>query len=120
MKKFSIDIKQMVIVSGKSSRNRITPFWEICGLLSQIIDRKKEIEVGYRISDKFWNQGIATEAAKGCIAYASDHLKLHSLISLIRSVNQPSIRVAEKNGFRFEKETIFQGVLHRVYRLYLN
>ncbi len=94
-------------------------FIGICGLLSQKIDGKNEIEVGYRISDQFWNQGYGTEAAKGCIMYAKDKLKTPSIISLIRSVNKPSIRVAEKNGFKLEKEAMFQELPHLVYRLYL-
>lgn len=95
-------------------------FIGICGLLSQIIDGENETEVGYRLSDEFWNQGYGTEAAKGCIIYAKDKLKLPSIISLIQSVNKPSIRVAEKNGFKLEKETIFQELPHFVYRLLLN
>ena len=94
-------------------------FIGICGLLSQTIDGKNEIEVGYRLSDKFWNQGYGTEAAKGCIMYAKDELKIPSIISLIQSVNKPSIRVAEKNGLKIEKETMFQELPHLVYRLYL-
>ena len=95
-------------------------FIGICGLLSQTIDGNKEIEVGYRLSDKYWNHGYGTEAASGCIQYASDTLSVTSIISLIQSVNKPSIRVAEKNGLTFEKETMFQGLPHLVYRLYLN
>ena len=94
-------------------------FIGICGLLSQTIDGEKEIELAYRVSDKFWNQGYGTEAAKGCIRYAGEKLKTASILSLIRSINKPSIRVAEKNGFRLEKKTIFQEVPDLVYRVYL-
>ncbi len=95
-------------------------FMGICGLLSQEIDGKTEIEVGYRLSDEFWKQGYGTEAAWGCILYAKDTLKTASVISLIRAINKPSIRVAKKNGFKLEKETIFHDLPHLIYRLYLN
>ena len=95
-------------------------FIGICGLLSQIIDGKTETEIGYRLSDDFWNQGYGTEAAKGCISFAKEKLKLTSIISLIRPANKPSIRVAEKNGLTLEKETIFHDLAHLVYRLNLN
>lgn len=94
-------------------------FLGVCGLLSQTIEGVKEVEVGYRLSDKFWNQGYGTEAANGCIAFAKDNLKISSLISLIRPVNKASIRVAEKNGFKPEKEVVFHELPHLVYRLYL-
>jgi ribosomal-protein-alanine N-acetyltransferase len=95
-------------------------FLGICGLLSQLIDGQEEVEVGYRISNEFWGHGYGTEAAKGCIEYGRKILKLGSIISLIRPVNLPSIRVAEKNGLRMEKETIFQNSRHLVYRIILD
>ena len=95
-------------------------FLGICGLLSQIIDGQEEVEVGYRISNEFWGHGYGTEAAKGCIEYGRKILKLSSIISLIRPANFPSRRVAEKNGLRMERETIFQNSRHLVYRIDLD
>ncbi len=95
-------------------------FIGICGVLKQIIDEQVEAEIGYRILDSFWCKGYATEAAKGCINYAKYKLLKKSVISLIRPINKPSIRVAEKNGFILEKETVFHELLHLVYRLNLN
>lgn len=56
----------------------------------------------------------------GCIQYGKKVLNLASIISLIRPVNLPSIRVAEKNGLTLEKETVFQNMRHFVYRINLN
>ena len=95
-------------------------FLGICGMLSQTIDDKKEVEVGYRFSDEFWGQGYGTEAAAGCIEYARERLKLKSVISIIRSVNKQSVRVAEKNGLKLEKEVIFHDMPHNLYRIKLN
>ncbi len=94
-------------------------FLGICGLLKQIIDEKEEIEVGYRINDEFWGKGYGTEAAEGCIKYAKDKLRLSSVISLILPENKQSIRVAEKNGLRLEKESMFHGQIHQVYRIHI-
>lgn len=101
-------------------RSEDNMFLGICGLLSQTIDGIKETEVAYRFSDEFWGHGYATEAANGCIQYSKKELKLPSLISLIRSVNLPSIKVAERNGLKLEKETIFHSIPHLVYRIYLD
>ncbi len=91
-------------------------FLGICGLLKQIIDEKEEIEVGYRINDEFWGNGYGTEAAKGCMQYAKEKLGLPSVISLILKENSQSVRVAEKNGLVLEKESMFHGQMHQVYR----
>ena len=91
-------------------------FLGICGLLKQIVDGKEEVEVGYRIQDAFWGSGYGTEAALACMEYARDILHRESVISLIRPINSQSLRVAEKNGMTHERDTIFHGLLHRVYR----
>lgn len=92
-------------------------FLGICGLLKQYIDETVEIEAAYRINDEFWGQGYGTEAAKGCMAYAKNTLRLSSVISLILPQNVQSIRVAQKNGLQFEKEAMFHGQIHQVYRI---
>lgn len=91
-------------------------FLGICGLLKQVIGGKEETEVGYRLLDRFWGNGYGTEAAAGCIEYARSVLGRKSVISLISEVNRPSIRVAQKNGLIYEREAIFHGLAHRVYR----
>jgi RimJ/RimL family protein N-acetyltransferase len=92
-------------------------FLGICGVIDQTIDGQMEAEIAFRLLDTFWGSGYGTEAAKGCINYAKEALEKNSVICLIRSINKASIRVAEKNGFKFEKESNFQGYPHRVYRL---
>lgn len=94
-------------------------FIGICGILKQEVDGQVETEIGYRILDKFWGKRYGTEAAEGCIRYAKEKLKKTSVISLIQSVNAPSKRVAEKNGLKLEKESIFHGLPHQVYRILL-
>ncbi len=97
-------------------RKKDRAFLGICGILDQIIDGKDELEVGYRILDSHWGQGYGTEAARGCVEYARDMLKAGRVIPLIREINTQSIRVAEKNGLQYEKDTMFNGMKHRVYR----
>ena len=100
-------------------RKRDRVFLGICGLVSQIIEGKNEVEVGYRFSDEFWGQGYGPEAARVCIEYAKEKLNIQSVISLIRPVNLQSIRLAEKNGLSFEKEVMFHGMPHNLYRINL-
>jgi len=101
-------------------RKEDSQFLGICGLLKQHVNGIGEVEVGYRIDNQFWGNGYATEAAKGCMEYAKNVLKVDSIISLIRLVNQQSIRVAEKNGLEKENEIIIHQYRHIVYRKRFN
>lgn len=80
-----------------------------CGFLHQEVDGVKEIEIGYRLHPDYWNRGFATEAARAVRDYAFLDLRLERVISLIHPDNHASLRVAEKNGMRLEKETTFKG-----------
>lgn len=91
-------------------------FIGICGLLPQEIDGVKEIEVAYRFDNQYWGQGYATEAAKACMRYARDTLKVQQVISIILPSNHASIRVAIKNGLKLEKTSMFMGSVVNVYR----
>lgn len=64
-----------------------------------------EIEVGWRLKQKFWGNGYATEAALAIVDYAFQSLKLGQLVSDIQPHNLASIRVAEKLGFREKGST---------------
>jgi RimJ/RimL family protein N-acetyltransferase len=55
-------------------------------------------EVGYRFLKEFWGKGIATEAAKACVEFAKNDLKVDKLVALIIPENIGSIKVAEKLG----------------------
>jgi RimJ/RimL family protein N-acetyltransferase len=55
-------------------------------------------EVGYRYLKEYWGRGIGTEAAKACVEFAREDLKIKKLIALIIPENIASIKVAEKLG----------------------
>jgi RimJ/RimL family protein N-acetyltransferase len=80
-----------------------------CGFFAQIVDGEEELEIGYRIDPAYWNQGIATEAARAVRDHAFNDLHLSRVISLIHPDNAPSRRVAEKNGMTLEEATVFRG-----------
>ncbi len=75
-----------------------------CGLLPWEIEGKQEVEIAYTLSEHYWGQGLATEAAKGILRYGLETLKLPRLICLIDPENIASQRVAEKIGMRLEKK----------------
>jgi [ribosomal protein S5]-alanine N-acetyltransferase len=87
-----------------------------CGLTRfEDIDGQPEIEIGYRLARAFWGRGLATEAAGAVRDYAFCVLVLPRLVSIIDPQNAASVRVAEKNGMRYEKDVIFRDSLRRLY-----
>jgi RimJ/RimL family protein N-acetyltransferase len=68
-----------------------------------------EIEIGYRLHPDYWNRGLITEAAGAVRDHGFRDQKLPRVISLIHPENNPSRRVAEKNGMTIEKQITFRG-----------
>jgi len=75
-----------------------------CGLVTQEVEGRQEVEIGYLFLRSLWGQGLATEAARACRDYARHVLGLRRVISLIDPANMASCRVAEKAGMTLEKE----------------
>ncbi len=86
-----------------------------CGMLPQEVDGKAELEIAYMIARPYWNQGLATEAARGLKTWGFEHYNFPRLISTIVPGNIASIRVAQKNGMHYEKATEFDGIAHDLY-----
>ena len=59
-------------------------------------------EIGWRISDKFWHNGYATEAAIACINYAREKNLCDKLYSFTAVPNIPSENVMKRIGMTFE------------------
>lgn len=74
-----------------------------CGLIALEIDDQPEIEIGYALHQKYWGQGLATEAARAIRDYGCLELGFNRLISLVDHDNIASQKVAIKNGLTYEK-----------------
>ena len=88
-----------------------------CGFLHQDVDGRNEIEISYRLHPDYWNRGLASEAARAVRDHAFHDLRLAKVISLIHPHNVPSRRVAEKNGMKIERETVFRGFPAQVFAI---
>jgi ribosomal-protein-alanine N-acetyltransferase len=90
-----------------------------CGLVEKEVDGYHEIELVYLLASHFWGRGYATEAATALRDYALHRLGLRRIVALIEPDNHASVRVAEKIGMTFEKETRRpSGRVKRVYSLH--
>ncbi|MBN2068086.1 MAG: GNAT family N-acetyltransferase [Opitutales bacterium] len=75
-----------------------------CGISMQEVDEGKVHEVGYHIKPQHSKRGYASEAARACMEYAFEKLKVEKVYSYMHHQNTPSRRVAEKNGMQFLRE----------------
>ncbi|WP_232435733.1 GNAT family N-acetyltransferase [Rivularia sp. PCC 7116] len=87
-----------------------------CGIAVEKIEGKLETELGYRLDSEFWAQGLATEAAKACLKYGFDKLNLDYVLGIVEPENKASIRVLEKVGMEFVKESTWCGKLVWIYK----
>lgn len=87
------------------------------GLLVQVVDGITELEVAYSLSPKGRNKGYATEASRKCIDVAFQKGYSDSLISIISNTNEPSVKVANKNGMKADKQTIYNQNAVTIFRM---
>lgn len=88
-----------------------------CGLITQEVDGKKEVEVGYHVFRPYRGNGYAPEAAKLFIDYAFEHNQTDRVISIIDVRNINSQRVADKNGLTRERVTTWNGLNVYIYQI---
>lgn len=74
------------------------------------------IEIGWRLSKKFWHQGIAKEAAEATLAYAFNVLKLDEIVSFTSIHNVPSENLMKRLGM-YKQGHFFHPALHRGHHL---
>ncbi len=86
------------------------------GLRRANVDGKDEVEVGYGLIPEFWGQGLAVELAAASIEPAMS-LQLDEIVCFTLPTNLRSRRVMEKVGFRYEKDFVWCGLPHVLYRL---
>ncbi|MEM6611170.1 MAG: GNAT family N-acetyltransferase [Cyanobacteria bacterium P01_C01_bin.72] len=89
-----------------------------CGFFIHSIEQQQEVEVGYRLAQKYWGQGLATEAAQAVVQYGQHRFNFQRFICLIETENIRSIRVATKLGMKLEKQIIYHGLDVGIYGLH--
>ncbi len=81
------------------------------------LDDLDQVDLGYRFMSQYWGKGYATEAARVCVRYAFEVLKLNQIVAYALPQNTASIRVLEKLNFSYEKEVLEDGLIARYYVL---
>jgi RimJ/RimL family protein N-acetyltransferase len=76
-----------------------------------------EVEIGWTVAPERWGEGIATELGAASIEVAFGPLGLVDVVSFTLPENGASRRVMDKLGFAFERDVLYAGLPHVLYRL---
>lgn len=81
------------------------------------------IDLGFRLFQKHWNKGYATEAARTCLAYGFSHFQFNEIIGRAMTANIASVNTLTKLGFTFrqhfnfnEKEGVMYGITRQAWK----
>jgi RimJ/RimL family protein N-acetyltransferase len=66
-------------------------------------------DLGYRIKQKYWGKGIATECAQALINYALDKLELREIYAITDPSHEISKKILRKVGFSFVERFDYEG-----------
>lgn len=87
----------------------------VCAVGWYAVEGFEGAELGYWIGKEFRERGYATEAAKAVLNRCLRRQPRVRVASFIAPENQPSVRVAEKVGLVFQRQTDFRGGAILVY-----
>ena len=78
------------------------------------------IDLGFRLAQPYWGQGLATEAACAWVRAAFDDFHIDRLTAFVQPENVASIRVLQKLGFHAERRDTIMGTNSIVFSLGAN
>ena len=73
----------------------------------------KKASIGYIIHQKYWNQGLTTEANRAVIKLAFEEIGMNKLTALHDKDNPASGKVMVKSGMRFSHEEPYARMDHK-------
>lgn len=79
------------------------------GLSHLEVEGEVQLELGYVIAREYQRQGYGYEVCQAILRYAREELSFGSIHCLIQAENRPSIGLAEKLGFAYDKTVLCNG-----------
>jgi [ribosomal protein S5]-alanine N-acetyltransferase len=76
------------------------------GIVPKVDIYRKNAEIGYFLSEKFWGQGIASRAIKAVTSYAFNEFDIVRVYAEPFADNRQSRRALEKAGFTLEAKLV--------------
>ena len=99
-------------------RDTDSPILGYAGL--QATEQVQGVELAYFLDPECWGQGIATEAAKACVAEAVNRLEAKQLVAISNPKNRPSTHILTvKLGFEHipERDGEYRGMYSHFFTL---
>ena len=87
------------------------------GLNHAIPDGIPENELTYSLSKNHWGKGYATEIGQFSLHQAFQELNLPNIVCFTSEDNSRSLNVMKKLGFKYEKDFVYAGIRHRLFRI---
>ena len=85
------------------------------GLRHISLEGESVVQVGYGFFPWAWGQGYATELAATAADLGFHTLGLARIVAVTLPGNAASRKVLEKTGFRYVRETLYEGRTHALY-----
>ena len=73
----------------------------MCGVLKR--DSLPDPDIGFSFFPEYWSQGYALESARAVMDHARRALAVGRILAITTRDNDPSLRLLEKLGFRFDR-----------------
>lgn len=80
------------------------------GIVTKTNIYRKNVEIGFFVSEKFWGKGIATKAIRAAVSYAFETFDIVRIYAEVFSDNIASRKALEKAGLKIEA-TILQNII---------
>jgi ribosomal-protein-alanine N-acetyltransferase len=90
------------------------------GIQPVSIDGVEEVELGYAFLPEWWGRGLATEMSRTALEVGFERLELPDIVAFTMPTNLRSRHVMEKLRFTFERQFVWVGKPHVLYRLTRN
>ena len=80
--------------------------WAGLGVPNFLPELLPAVEIGWRLAERFWGQGYATEAGAAWIDYGLGEIGLERIVSICQPENVASYAVMMRLGMRLERRTV--------------
>ena len=85
---------------------------------TEIVNNKTNFyDIGYRLDEKFWTKGYASEASFTWLKYAFETIKIKTMEAAAHSENIASNRILQKMGMQMTEQYLEDGVSWNWYQL---
>lgn len=88
-----------------------------CGIEPFVFAGQAEVELGYRLCLKHWDNGYARESAAAVLGHGFGELNLKKIMGLALPQNRTSLRILERLGLQYLGDFAYAELPHRVYEL---